>query len=205
MTKRPKTRWKKCLCCQEKSKKLGLKDENALQGYYNNEMAKYLRTRGKRTIGWNEMLDAKRHYGQYRRAVVVRHSVGNKNEFEWMAKGGNCILSMVNYVYMGHPYNVRPLKKTYNFSAKTLGSKGREQYSGYGNSAIIRIYPRREKLDIIYLCSTGCFQRRSVCWTKAEDRNYYDFETRMESLRSYFDLSRLQDLSAKNLQRKAYP
>ena len=29
----PKTRWKKCLCCQEKIKKLGLKDEKALQGY----------------------------------------------------------------------------------------------------------------------------------------------------------------------------
>ncbi len=43
---------------------------------------------------------------------------------------------MVNYVYMDHPYNVRPLKKTYNFSAKTLGVKDEEQYSGYGNSAM---------------------------------------------------------------------
>lgn len=200
----PKTRWKKCLCCQEKIKKLGLKDEKALQGYFNNEMAKYLRTKGKRMIGWNEMLDAKDIMGNDIVAQWwVRHSVGNKNEFEWMAKGGNCILSMVNYVYMDHPYNVRPLKKTYNFSAKTLGVKDESNILGMEIPQWSEYIRDEKKLDMLTYARLVAFSE--VCWTKAEDRNYYDFETRMENLRSYFDGLGCKICPPKIYRGKTYP
>ena len=55
----PKKRWKECPACQKKIRELGLKDENALQGYFNNQIAEYLRSKGKRMIAWNEAHQAR--------------------------------------------------------------------------------------------------------------------------------------------------
>ena len=182
----PKTRWKKCPRCQAKIKRLGLKDENALQGYFNNEIAKYLRTKGKRMIGWNEMLDAKDIMDN---DVIAqwwtRHSSGNKNEFDWMSKGGKCILSMIHYVYMDHPYNVRPLKKTYNYCAKSMGVKDDGNILGMEIPQWVEYIRDEKKLDMLTYARLVAFSE--VCWTKREDRNYSYFETRIENLRPYFE------------------
>lgn len=53
----PKTMWKACPKCQKLMKEKGIKNENDLQGYFTNEMMAYLAEKGKRTIGWNEILD----------------------------------------------------------------------------------------------------------------------------------------------------
>ncbi len=182
----PKTRWKKCPKCQAKIKELGLADENALQGYFNNEIAAYLRSKGKRTVGWNEMLDAKDIMDTDIVAQWwVRHSLGNKNEFDWMAKGGQCILSMYTYVYMDHPYNVRPLKKTYNFSAQTLGINDESKILGMEIPQWTEYIRDETKLDMLTYARLVAYSE--VCWTKAQNRNYDDFENRMENLRDYFD------------------
>ena len=181
----PKIRWKKCPRCQEKIKLLGLKDENALQGHFNNEIAKYLRVKGKRLIGWNEMLDAKDIMDSDAVAQWWTKRKGSKNEFSWMAKGGKCILSMVNYVYMDHPYNVRPLKKTYNFSAKTLGIEDESNVLGMEIPQWAEYIRDEKKLDMLTYARLVAFSE--VCWTKREERDYLSFETRMENLRPFFD------------------
>ena len=200
----PKTRWKKCPHCQAKIRQLGLKDERELQGYFNNEIAKYLRAKGKRMIGWNEMLDAKDIMDN---DVVaqwwIRHSLGNKNEFDWMAKGGKCILSMVQYVYMDHPYNVRPLKKTYNYSAKSLGVKDESNVLGMEIPQWVEFIRDERKLDMLTFARLVAFSE--VCWTNRNDRNYSDFEARMENLRPYFDKLGCKICPPKFYRGKVYP
>ena len=53
----PKDHWKVCPNCQKKIRELGLKDENALQSYFNNVISAYLKEKGKHTVGWNEILE----------------------------------------------------------------------------------------------------------------------------------------------------
>lgn len=61
----PKIRWEKCPVCQAKIKELGLKDdehfnaEHYLQSYVMERMEKFLATKGKRIIGWDEILEGK--------------------------------------------------------------------------------------------------------------------------------------------------
>lgn len=54
----PKQRWKECPKCQERIKQLGLKDENALQGWLVRELQHTLKQVGKTIIAWDEILDA---------------------------------------------------------------------------------------------------------------------------------------------------
>jgi len=50
-----KTTWKACPKCQARLRALGLKDEEALQGWFMQRMAGFVTRQGKRPIGWDEM------------------------------------------------------------------------------------------------------------------------------------------------------
>ncbi len=53
----PRGRWQKCPKCQAKKKELGLEKEAQLQTYINKEVEKFLSTKGRELIGWDETLE----------------------------------------------------------------------------------------------------------------------------------------------------
>ena len=53
----PKGNWKRCSNCQKRMKDLGLKDEHELQSYFIQRMEKYINSKGKNIIGWDEILE----------------------------------------------------------------------------------------------------------------------------------------------------
>ena len=53
----PKTRWETCPKCQQRIKSEGLADEHELQSYFVQRMGKYINSKGKRIIGWDEILE----------------------------------------------------------------------------------------------------------------------------------------------------
>lgn len=52
----PKDSWKRCTNCQALIKKLGLKDEFELQSWFISEVEKYINSKGREIIGWDEIL-----------------------------------------------------------------------------------------------------------------------------------------------------
>ncbi|MBQ0093283.1 MAG: family 20 glycosylhydrolase [Bacteroidales bacterium] len=52
----PKASWKKCPHCQALIRKLGLKDEFELQSWFVTRMEKYINSKGREIIGWDEIL-----------------------------------------------------------------------------------------------------------------------------------------------------
>lgn len=55
----PKDQWKSNPEIEARMKALGLKDENALQGWFTARIADYLGQHGRRIIGWDEILEGK--------------------------------------------------------------------------------------------------------------------------------------------------
>ena len=52
----PKERWKECPYCQQRIADNGLKDEFELQSYFIKRIEKFVTSRGRRIIGWDEIL-----------------------------------------------------------------------------------------------------------------------------------------------------
>ena len=181
----PKARWKTCPDCQKKIKTLGLKNEDALQGYFNTQIADYLKSKGKRMIGWNEILDAQELLDK---DVVAQwwcvNSLNNKNEKEWMKKGGQCLLSLCPYVYMDHSFSMRPLKKTYSFSAKKLAPEKYSNVLGMEIPQWTEFIEKEDKLDMLTYARLIAFSE--VCWVDPSQKNYKDFELRIENMRRHF-------------------
>lgn len=53
----PKTRWQQCEDCQEIIKRENLKDEHELQSYFIKRIEKFINSKGRKIIGWDEILD----------------------------------------------------------------------------------------------------------------------------------------------------
>ncbi|HTJ10381.1 MAG TPA: beta-N-acetylhexosaminidase [Dinghuibacter sp.] len=53
----PKVRWKTCPKCQKRMQDLGLKNEEELQSYFIQRIEKYVNSKGRSIIGWDEILE----------------------------------------------------------------------------------------------------------------------------------------------------
>jgi hexosaminidase len=53
----PKFRWTQCEKCQSRIKNENLKDEHELQSYFISRIEKFLNSKGKQIIGWDEILE----------------------------------------------------------------------------------------------------------------------------------------------------
>ena len=180
----PKKQWKENELCQKMIADLGLKDEDALQGYFNNEIAKYLKSKGRSMIGWNEILDGQDVMDKEIIAQWWVHRKGDKNEKQWMASGGKVLLSICNFIYMDHSYGMRPLAKTYSFSSSKVGITDDGNIIGMEIPQWTEYIRDEEKLDIVTYPRLLTFAE--VCWTAEDRKDYADFENRLENMRKYF-------------------
>ncbi|MCE3282691.1 MAG: beta-N-acetylhexosaminidase [Chitinophagaceae bacterium] len=93
----PKTHWKRCPKCQQRIKDLGLKDEHELQSYFIQRIEKYLNSKGKQIIGWDEILEG----GLAPNATVMSWQ-GEKGGIEAAKQGHNVIMTPGNWCYFDH-------------------------------------------------------------------------------------------------------
>jgi hexosaminidase len=181
----PKGRWEKCPACQAKMRELNLKNENALQGHFNNEICKYLKTKNKKMIGWNEILEAS---DTLDKDIITQFWTSNKTHLKSVRTrlndGGKVLLSVWGFVYMDHPYLVRNLKKTYSLSAKNVGLEASPNIIGVEAPQWTEYVRDEKKLD--FNTYPRLITMAEVGWTNDENKNYKCFETRLENMRGYF-------------------
>ena len=120
----PRVRWKNCAKCQKRMRDLGLKDEEALQGWVTRHFTDYLAKKGRRAIGWDEVLA-----GEPSAETVIQCWRDAKFASAAAMKGHNVIVSPVLETYFsvsqgvsdGDPYTylspelTLPLEKVYRF------------------------------------------------------------------------------------------
>jgi len=108
----PKKRWKACPDCQRRIKQEELKDEHALQVYFTNRIIAYLAQRGRRAIGWNQILDA-----GLAKDAVVQNWMGNRKRLLQAIKDEQRKVVMSSYLdtYLDHSYSLMPLSRAYRY------------------------------------------------------------------------------------------
>ena len=118
----PKTNWKNCEYCQKLIKKEGLKDEHGLQSYFIARMEKYINSKGKQIIGWDEILEG----GLAPNATVMSWR-GTSGAVQAAKEGHDVILTPGSHCYFDHYQSENeneplaiggflPLEKVYHFN-----------------------------------------------------------------------------------------
>lgn len=93
----PKDQWKASPRAQERIRALGLKDENALQGWFTAQMAAFLERHGRRLVGWDEILEG----GVAPNAVVMSWR-GINGGIIAARSGHDAIMTPGGYTYFDH-------------------------------------------------------------------------------------------------------
>jgi N-acetyl-beta-hexosaminidase len=191
----PKTSWKNCPLCQKRIREEGLKGdkehsaEERLQSYFVQRMEKVLAKYGKKMIGWDEILE-----GGLAPTATVMSWRGEKGGIAAASMNHDVIMTPgANGMYLDHfqgdskiePVSIggyTTLEKTYSYNPTpdTLVAIGKahhvqgvqcniwSEYMYTTDLMEYRIYPR-----ILALSEIG--------WTKVENKDYKDFERRLEN------------------------
>lgn len=172
--------WDNCPACQALMKEKGLKSHIELHGYFNNILVEHLKHKGKQTIGWNEIISDNLDKSAIPQVWTTR---GAEKAIDWSENKGKVILTQYNYVYSDMPYSVIPLSKTYNYSPYFEGFND-ENIFGVEMPQWCEYIPIEKKFD--FQTYVRLLAISEVGWTDARNKNYEDFETRVETMRPYF-------------------
>ncbi len=136
----PKVRWESCPKCQAKIRQLGYKDENGykaehyLQGYVMSRIEKYLNEKGRRVIGWDEILE-----GEIAPNATVMSWRGEKGGLQAVRMGHDAIMTPNTYYYLDYyqsadiknePFGIGgylPIEKCYSYEPYVDGMTPEEQ------------------------------------------------------------------------------
>lgn len=178
----PKDRWKNCPKCQQRIKDEGLADEHELQSYFVKRIEKFINSKGKKIIGWDEILE-----GGLAPEATVQSWRGIKGAIEAAKQGHDVIVSPTSNCYFDYPVDVTDLQKVYSFDPvptelteqerkHVLGSEG-NMWSEYAPQKLIddRLFPRMLALS-------------EVVWTYPKERNYEEFLQRVQKHYDRLDL-----------------
>ncbi len=190
----PKLRWKRCYSCQERIKKEGLKDEHELQSYFVTRISKFLASKGKRIIGWDEILE-----GGLAPDATVMSWQGMKGGIEAAKQNHDVIMAPNSYVYLDYyqanpktePHAIGgylPIWKVYscNPTPKELTPDEAKHIIGFqGNlwTEYIKTFSHA-----LYMAYPRAAAVAEVGWTADSQKNYDKFQNRLMVIMKHYDM-----------------
>ncbi|MDI9256565.1 glycoside hydrolase family 20 protein [Flavobacterium sedimenticola] len=181
----PKTRWKSCGHCQGLMKAKGLKDEHELQSYFIQRMEKFVNSKGRKIIGWDEILEG----GLAPNAAVMSWrgteggiAAAKEKHFVVMTPGSHCYFDH----YQGNPQNeplaiggYTPVEKVYAFNPipKELSSEEAQYILGAQANVWTEYIASPEQVE--YMIFPRMMALSEVLWGTSNPEKYADFEKRM--------------------------
>lgn len=185
--------WKQSAETQKFMKEKGIKDEVALQSYFIHRIEKFVNSKGKTIIGWDEILDG----GLAPNAVVMSWR-GEKGGIAAAKVKQKVVMSPEEKLYLNHKQFMKddslaankflPLATVYNYEpipaelnaeqAKYIwGAQGNLWSEYIGNPAKVEymLFPRMDALS-------------EIQWSQKQQKNYPDFLNRLKAQFKRYDL-----------------
>jgi hexosaminidase len=198
----PKDVWKKSEFCQKLIKKLGLKDDKAsskedkLQSYFIQRMEKFVNSKGRSIIGWDEILEG----GLSPNATVM----------SWRGEAGGIAAAQQNHnvimtpgsagLYIDHaqgknePLSIggnEPLSKIYSYNPipAVLSADQQKYIIGVQANLWTEYIPTDNKVQ--YMLLPRMLALSEIAWSPLANKNYKDFaDTRLPSHLGWLDANR---------------
>lgn len=183
----PKSSWKRSAFCQQLIKEKKLKDEHELQSYFIQRIEKYVNSKGRQIIGWDEILEG----GLAPNATVMSWR-GEKGGIEAAKQKHTVVMTPLDFTYFNLSQSTHedsltyglyvPVEKVYNYepvpkeltkeeSKYIIGTQGNvwSEYISNNKRAEYMIFPRMSALS-------------EVVWTPKEKKSWTVFEKKLPAL-----------------------
>ena len=183
-----KTQWKASPKIQARIKELGLKNEDELQSYFIKRMDKFLVSKGRRLIGWDEILEG----GLAPNATAMSWR-GTKGGIAAARAGHDVVMAPTTHTYFDYyqskdkkkePLAIGgflPLRKAYEFEPipKELTAEQAKHVLGAQGQLWTEYIPNPKKAE--YMGFPRYCALAEVVWTKPESKDYSNFIERLKA------------------------
>jgi len=175
--------WEKDPGCRALMKQLNLSHIEELQGYFMRRLDDMLKSKGKKLLGWDEILE-----GGISPTATVMSWRGINGGIEAAKMGHDVVMTPTTYAYLdyqqGEPtieppiYSSLFLKQCYNFEPVPEGIEARYILGGQGNLWTEQIPTLRHAQ---YMTYPRAWALAEVYWTPREEKNWDSFVDRVET------------------------
>ena len=196
----PKNSWKKCPKCQVKIAELGLQSdgkhtaEEKLQSYCMTRVEKFLNSKGKKIIGWDEILE-----GGIAPNATIMSWRSFQGGIDAAQQGHDAIMTPGSYCYFDHYQGNDPkleplaiggftsVERVYSFEPipEILNKEQQKHIIGAQANVWREYMPTSEQVEYMILPRLAALSE--VLWTEKSKKNYADFLTRLGILLPVYD------------------
>lgn len=189
----PRIRWRNCVHCQKRMEQEHLTKEAELQTYFINRIENYLNEKGKKIIGWDEILEG----GIPQRATVMSWR-GEKGGIHAAKAGYDVIMSPNIYMYLnnqqlgvndkiGIKKRLISLKKVYDYHPvpAELDKKAALHVKGVQANLWTEYLDTAEEFD--YSLYPRMAAVAEVAWSLVENKSYDNFCIRLMDIEKHYD------------------
>ena len=184
----PKVRWESCPKCQAKIKALGLKDkdgqkaEHYLQSYVISRMEKFLNAKGRKLIGWDEILE-----GGIAPNATIMSWRGEAGGIEATRQGHDAIMTPNTYFYLDYyqsmdvdnePFGIGgylPVEKCYSYEPHAAGMTDEQKAHVIGVQANMWTEYVADVDHLFYMVLPRLAALAEVQWCNPETKNWDRF------------------------------
>jgi hexosaminidase len=180
-----KDHWKESAFVQELKAKENLKDEHEVQSYFIRRMERFINSKGKKIIGWDEILEG----GLAPNATVMSWR-GEKGGIEAARANHDVIMTPTDFLYFdfgqgdtrAEPLNIGnylPLEKVYSYNPqpKELSDDEKKRVLGAQANLWTEYIKTPDKVE--YMVFPRLLALSEVVWSPLEGKNFADFQRRL--------------------------
>jgi hexosaminidase len=177
----PKTRWHLCPYCQKRIRDNKLKNEAELQSYFIHRIEKFLNSKGRQIIGWDEILEG----GLAPNATVMSWR-GTEGGIAAAKQNHDVIMTPGPYVYFDHlqgkatqePLGIGgylPLQNVYSYepTPSSLTPDQQKHILGVQANVWTEYMGTPEKVE--YMLFPRIYALSEIAWTPPQQKNYTNF------------------------------
>ena len=189
----PRDNWKVCPKCQAKMKELKLDKEEQLQSYITKEVEKFLSTKGRQPIGWDEILE-----GGISDNAVVMSWRGFNGGIEAARLHHHVIMAPTSHCYIDYyqlrnhdiqPHSIGgyvPLSKIYSLDPVPQELTPEESQYIMGAQCNLWTEYVLSPSHVQYMLLPRLAAMSEVQWMQPQDKNFEDFTRRLVPLENLY-------------------
>jgi hexosaminidase len=197
----PKVRWEECPHCQAKIAELGLKDdekyqaEHYLQGYVTARMEEFLQSKGKKLIGWDEILE-----GEIAPNATVMSWRGVAGGLQAVRMGHDAIMTPNTFFYLDYYQSLDkeneplaiggylPVEKCYSYEPTTEGMTDQEKSHILGVQANLWTEYIETADHLFYMLLPRLAALAEVQWCQPEVKDWNRFLESADDFCAIYDI-----------------
>ncbi len=170
-----KKQWKDSKACEELIKEKGLDGVDGLQSYFVRKIQRFVESKGRQIIGWNEILQG----GGPEPGAVIESWQGINGAIQAVKQGCYAIVSPGEYTYLSREPSNLSIDSVYSFNPMPPGLSPKEQKYILGTEA--SMWTEHAPQDsVMGLLFPRLLAMAEDAWTVPQRKNYENFHKRLQ-------------------------